>query len=281
MRQRGSHAGHLAHGVALDALVEALRRPQAHAHAERVVLGRDPVLADRLAHHAPEQIALQLDRGGVVLGLDQLAVLAIRVRLGAAVAVLDADDAAGRVVCVLGLEARGAEDLGHAAGLVARVLPADAVEAALDLDAARGVELELVDVAVLVLDGDQPLLGVVHEADGRAGLGARRDAAHPLIREAHVVLLVARVHDVSLGVVRELAHVAVGLHHARHPPQRIVLAPLHVALGVERGGAAPEPVVTPAALGAVGRAQRRDVPLGVVARGRCPGPTGRSGSRAV
>ncbi len=263
-RDAGAQAGHLADGVVLNALVEALGRAQAHAHAERVVLGRDRVVADRFANHPPQHVALQLHGRSVVPGLDELAVLAIRVGLGAAVAVLDADDAARGVVGVLGLAARGAEDLGHAAGLVALILPANAVEAALDLDAAGGVELELVDVTVLVLDGGEALLGVVDEADARPGLGARRDAPHALIREAHVVLLIARVNDVAFRVVVELAQVAVGLDDAHHAPERIVLALLHVAGGVERGRAATETIVTPAGHRAVGRAQRRDVALGVV-----------------
>ena len=98
-------------------LVEAFRRSHAHTHAEGVVVGCDPVVADDLANDAAQEVALERHVGGVVLRLDELAVAAIGVGLCLARVVLHADDTAGRVVVVLGLAALGAEDLRDASPL--------------------------------------------------------------------------------------------------------------------------------------------------------------------
>ena len=205
----------VAHDVAIDALVRSERALQPYAQAAFVVFALDPVVALQFAQHAAEAVAYELELGGRVLGLDEFAVGPIRVLFACAVRVFDADHAAGCVVAVAADQAARAFERAHPTREVAFIFATNAVEAALDQHFASRAQLETIDMPVLVYDADQLLFGVVLEAHGRAGFAARREAAHALVAEPHVVLGIPRMDGVAFAVVAERAHVAVGFLDAR------------------------------------------------------------------
>ena len=104
-----------------------------------------------------------------------------------------------------------------------------AIEAVLLVHLAGGAEDEAVHGAGFVIDGGEIFLGVIDEANGGAGLRARKQAIHARVFEGNVVLLILGMHDVAFPVVAKLAQVAVRLLDTDGATQQVELADLDVA----------------------------------------------------
>ena len=199
------------------------------AQAERAVFTCDAVGADQLADDAAEKVALELHSGRAIVGSNQLAVAAVGVFLGAerlalCVRVFERDHPIRSIVGVFRDQAARAQHLLHAAGLVALVGAVQAIEAVLLVHLAGGAEDEAVHGAGFVVDGGEIFLGVIDEANGGAGLRARKQAIHARVFEGNVVLLILGMHDVAFAVVAKLAQVAVRLLDTDGATQQVELA---------------------------------------------------------
>src|SRR5690606_34965583 len=264
--QRCLDRKHVAHRVAANGLKHTLGGTERLASPVPVVHRGNPLVALDFLDDAAEWVALEGDANRVVRGLDEVAVRRVRVTFLAAVAVLDRDDAPDGVVAVPGLARARAAHARDAARGIALVNAPEPVEAVLFDDVAARIEHEPVDGAMLVVDRDELLFGVVLEAHRGAGLGAGREAPHALVGKTDVVEPIAGTQEIALAVVDELTDVAVRLVHPNGTSQKIALDASYVPVRV---GAAPNPserVVRPTALHAIGRDEAREVAVAVVAQ---------------
>src|SRR5690606_19385 len=99
---------------------------------------------------------------------------------------------AARIVPELGAATARQKDLRDLPCQVPQVLPGLPVEARLRPHPPARIELEGVALARLVYDGNQPVLGVVVEAERRPRLFARDHAVEVRVPEANVSVRVLR-----------------------------------------------------------------------------------------
>ena len=118
------------------------------------------------------------------------------------------------------------------------------------------------------MDSREVFLGIVGEVDRGPGLGARLQAVHAGVPEFHAIVLVLRPHHVPFSVIPQLARVAVWLLHAKRLAEKIEVASFEVARRILHAHAAAQPIIGPASLCPIRRAQGCQVSGAVVPQQR-------------